>query len=1086
MTTALNEWLSVEGGAQQSGRWRRIGAARAAAEPGVFVVDLRGMDVSPDQLDGLRLAGSEETSVQAGFPVMETVVEGQILQVRVAEFAAHSDPYLWSFRQPPGFLVRALRDGIGGIGDAGLANLLAHARIGGTLARGPAPAGLLPAQAQAYHACLGTGVWLVWGPPGTGKTRLLQAAICDLIAQGKRVLLVSATNIAVDNALLGVLRQHRPPAGQIVRVGPPQLRQVADDPKVCLPLIVRARLAKVEKKRRDAAVQLKEMLRDEERLHHLRALLAGFDAAAYSNARLRLRRPELACAPLTSALAECEQALDAGAVALVRAQRRLKAADERAAETVEAQRLWQQVEAKAHEAAEVANAATQAEARALTSEASCGLLEEEAALLLQPSGKPRWRDRRAFADIERQIAVARSESAELRSRAAAARATADRFQRDTEAWIRESIARAGFELDEIRDRIEKANDARKSLHDLRLAQQKTVERLATLHHELSSSETAEKLIAECDRRRWPKQHDEAEDLHRRVAQNAPRLEPLKKSHEALQNEYETLARDAQGEIIKGARLVATTLARFRITKAVADGPYDVVLIDEAGAATLPEVLLATAKASACAVLLGDFLQLGAVLPKVIEESNRPDIRRWLIPDVYRHCGITTPEDATNHPGCLIMDTQHRFGPQIMEVANRLAYKGVLKIGGTVRPRAADDPEIVLIDTDGLHELAQVQRTGRSRGWWPAGTLLSRALLDLHNDDGEIAGVVTPYGDQAAATLEALRDIEQPDGQLAEVGTAHRFQGREFPIVIFDTVEGQYGDGMWMAQASMMPGASGWQQKGGRLFNVAVTRVQTRLYVVGSRERILNAPPTTVFGHIAQLFREQKVRFVKATALIAPPAAAGAELGPFGARLAETLARHVEITDVHDELSFYEAFTARLAEARSSIWLWSPWVAARVRTLLPVLREAVGRGVRVTVFVRDPSDTLQQKTNFTDCLTELQAIVPAVVRVNYMHQKIAVIDEHTVMLGSLNALSQRWTREIMLTVRGGHFARKILEHEHAEDFSRPPRCGGCQRNDVDLRRRSDGRWFWRCYNRECPGRRGNRAWTSDVLFSRRQA
>ncbi|WP_066374967.1 AAA domain-containing protein [Herbidospora mongoliensis] len=1086
MITALDEWVRAEGGgARRADRWRRIGAARATAEPGVFVVDVRGLDVGPEQLDGLRLAGPEETSAQAGFRVMEAVVEEQLLRVRVAEFAAPPDPYLWSFRRLPGFLVKALRDGVAGIGDAGLANLLALREIGGTPARGPAPAGLLPAQAQAYRACLGTGVWLVWGPPGTGKTRLLQEAIGDLITQGKRVLLVSATNIAVDNALLGVLKRHRPAAGRIVRVGPPQLRQVADDPEVCLPLIVRARLAKVEKKRRDLAVQLKEVLRDEERSSQLRGLLDGFDPAAYAGARSRLRRPEFACAPLAATVAECEQAFDAGAVARIGAQRRIDAAGRRVAETEEARRLWRRIEEKERGAGEVASAATQAEARALRSEAGCGRLEDEAALLVGPSGRPRLWDRRAFGELERRIAEARAEAAGLRSRAVAARATADRVRRDADASTRDLIARAGFELDEIRARDVEADDARRSLDELRSAQRATAERLAAARRELAASEAAAKLVAECDRRRWPKLHDEAEEVRRRVERDAPRLDPLKKRYEAVQNEYEALERDAQGEIIKGARLVATTLARFRITKAVAEGPYDVVLIDEAGAATLPEVLLATSKASACAVLLGDFLQLEAVQNKVIEDSGRQDIRRWLHPDVFRHCGITTPEEAMGHPGCLVMDTQHRFGPQIMELANRIAYKGVLKAGGTARPRATDDPEIVIIDTDGLHELARVQRTGRSSGWWPAGTLLSRALLDLHNDNGEIAGVVTPYSDQAAATLEALRDIEQPDGRLAEVGTAHRFQGREFPIVIFDTVEAQYGDRMWMAEASLASGATGWQRKGGRLFNVAVTRVQTRLYVVGSGERILGAPSMTAFGQLARLHHDGKVRLVRATALIAPPTAVTEALGPFGARLAETLARHVEITDVHDELSFYETFAARLAEARSSIWLWAPWVATRVRSLLPALRDAVGRGVRVTVFVRDPGDNLQGKENYIAYLAELQAIVPAIVRVNVMHQKIAVIDEQTVLLGSLNMLSQNWTREIVLTVRGGHFARKILEHEHAEDFSRPPRCAGCQRDEVDLRRRRDGRWFWHCHNRECPARRGNQAWTSDVVFSRHQ-
>ncbi|MEU3539161.1 phospholipase D-like domain-containing protein [Streptomyces paromomycinus] len=77
------------------------------------------------------------------------------------------------------------------------------------------------------------------------------------------------------------------------------------------------------------------------------------------------------------------------------------------------------------------------------------------------------------------------------------------------------------------------------------------------------------------------------------------------------------------------------------------------------------------------------------------------------------------------------------------------------------------------------------------------------------------------------------------------------------------------------------------------------------------------------------------------------------------------------------------------------------------------------------------------------IADLRTIVDVVVPMNVMHQKIAVIDERMVMLGSLNVLSQRWTREVMLTMRGAHFARKLLEHEHAAVFAAPlrPAAGG---------------------------------------------
>jgi hypothetical protein len=142
----------------------------------------------------------------------------------------------------------------------------------------------------------------VWGPPGTGKTRLLQAAVSDLITDGKRVLLVSGTNIAVDNALLGVARERRHQPGQIVRVGPRQLREIADDPQISLPLMVRARLAEVEDQRRAAAMDLLEMDRREEHLRGAERQLAGFDAAAYEAAAELLTGPGSTLAEVTVAV----------------------------------------------------------------------------------------------------------------------------------------------------------------------------------------------------------------------------------------------------------------------------------------------------------------------------------------------------------------------------------------------------------------------------------------------------------------------------------------------------------------------------------------------------------------------------------------------------------------------------------------------------------------------------------------------------------------------------------------------------------------------------------------------------------------
>ncbi|WP_026424411.1 hypothetical protein [Actinokineospora inagensis] len=108
--------------------------------------------------------------------------------------------------------------------------------------------------------------------------------------------------------------------------------------------------------------------------------------------------------------------------------------------------------------------------------------------------------------------------------------------------------------------------------------------------------------------------------------------------------------------------------------------------------------------------------------------------KWLVPDAFTHCGIRTPEDVEDNPGCIGLRHQFRFGPSLRKLANDVVYRvladGFTETGG--RPPA--DTEIVLVDVHGLAEINQVRRSTRYAGWWAVGALLARALAEHHAAD----------------------------------------------------------------------------------------------------------------------------------------------------------------------------------------------------------------------------------------------------------------------------------------------------------------------------------------------------------------
>ncbi|MFC4909889.1 AAA domain-containing protein [Actinomadura gamaensis] len=1026
-------------GAKESTGDRCLGRAEpdAVRGHGWYEVAIRGERFDPDRLADAYLA-SESGAAERRYSLIEVVQDGAILRLRAGSHAPRYGLCFWVRDTGGSKLSEALLDGLRRMVPNRLAEDFALGRLAPVRMRADPPPGFNEQQRLAWSAGTARGLSVVWGPPGTGKTSVIARMIEDLLARGKTVLLVSGTNVAVDNALLKAATSLRPAPGTMLRVGPPAVPEVADDGRICLTRLQEAMLSELMQRAEAMSAEIEELRgRDEIReVEEAEQALSDFDPDAYQEAERRIRHRaeaerrandvkgrERSCAQAEARLAQAVSAETSAHAAWS------DTADSRA-HLQAAAHLWDELSGRRLERdrAQAEAAHLQAEHQRLKIELDLHDRQPPVARLRARSHRRRleaatdaaWSRWTVAADHARGIQDNLTAiEPELIRRMGAARASAryteqeiERRRQEYEAAQRD-VATARHELQHARGDLEQAKN---SAHQAAAKPHPTPEDLD--------------LVARADAEGLPALAERLSGL--RLSANAvlQRLDVLEREHEKVMDEWRKLSRDAARKLVAAARVVATTLARLRINTDVHRRRYDHVIVDEVSASTPLEVLYALGLAEEGATLLGDFFQNGPIVLPQLQRSQDPAVRTWLQRDPFEAVGITGVARARGLPGCVVLTEQYRFGPAITALANAVAYEGLLQVASRTRD------EIVLIDVDGLPEaLAQVQRDGKSRKW-AIGPLIARALAEHHLAQGESkVGVVTPYKPQRELTESVLAD--SGTSARVEVGTVHSFQGREFDTVILDLVEDGTG---WMTRDSL--GAR-------RVFNVGATRARHRLYVV------VNSAVVHRGGGVLRKLREVleagAVTVVRAADLLGLHEEEAPGEGP-AHEVWDALRTYVKVIDLYDEERLPAELIRRIEQAESSIWLWSPWAATRVAEFLPPLRAAVDRGVRVRVIMLPDWDL--KGTRFEPFAERVTAALPDVIFMRNQHQKIVVIDQRLVLLGSMNLLSHRRSRgrrEIMALFESRSLARHVLEHERADALSRPPTCPECgRRAEIELR------------------------------------
>jgi len=671
---------------------------------------------------------------------------------------------------------------------------------------GVAPLPALPAafshptnsQQHAIQQALGNEVSYIIGPPGTGKTATLAAIAYALIKADKTALIVSHTNIAVDNAILKLAEyaDGTPElrAGRIVRFGPPQLAAVRNQPhgKYIYPPHIASRIGQ------ELDVQ-----------------------------KMRIR------AVRTQLLAEWDATQGARRQAQTDWQTERKwLSDTSRSMQIELKPLQQQEQTRQSDLqVRLAQASRDQSAAVAKVRTVDDTLTQHVLLQSQCTNE------------RTQLKVVEMKLSEILAQAQHMNAIA-RFLRGINV---ENTARELSNVKQRRWQVEKAsselNQQLETLHGERMQAEQQHElaarRLQALETERQQSSPSARRIKELQQAIEQaqrtlaigddahRQREQAQRSHQRDHQRA--LDQLNGELAAVEAQLTNLERN----IVTNAQVVATTLSKLYMNPTLRDRRFDMVIIDEVSIAPLPTVLVAATHAEQAIIAIGDPKQLAPI----VQAKDDAGARKWLGRDLFGVAGVTLEGAAHEDTRSVLLDTQFRMQPAISRIARKHVYEGLLHNGipdqtGVILPVPASP--LVLCDTSDAHPVTTRPSSGRSRyneyHILCTIALAKQVLASLPQINAADAttqyrvGIATPYRPQAQRLQTALKEDKLT--ATIRAGTVHSFQGLEFEAVIFDTVESPP-----IYVSDLMAGGIGSDAM--RLVNVAVTRPKHKLIIVAN-------------------------------------------------------------------------------------------------------------------------------------------------------------------------------------------------------------------------------------------------------------
>lgn len=574
-----------------------------------------------------------------------------------------------------------------------------------------------------------------------------------------------------------------------------------------------------------------------------------------------------------------------------------------------------------------------------------------------------------------------------------------------------------------------------------------------------------------------------------------------KRQEAIETELKQLDEQitkVSVQVILNAKVIGTTLAKSYLSDEIQSRVFDTIILDEASMAAIPALWCAAQLAEKNIVIVGDFLQLP---PIVMAETDMA--KKWLGRDIFEVSAAQEMfRSGTLRPNHFVMlNEQYRMKEEIANVVN-IYYKQYSGLKSNDKAERFIESEtdfkkwynskfetdiytsfrkvhsIHLMDTASLNAWVTSVPTGINKSSRLnafsavlsvelAFKLLEKIFVDL------IEPVANPYVLIVAPYKPHIKRIEQiiqdkyhalgydRDMNLIKAGTIHSFQGKEAEIVIFDLVidEPHYIANLFMQTEEI-------NNELQKLFNVAISRAKYKLFFVGNFNYCKKKAKTNSLGSLLDYLItkkkypliDAKIHFPNMTFI--RPSSKG-------------LPQIKYMMEICKEDAFFQKIKNDIQNAKKRIIIYSPFMTEKaVAPLLPYLKDAISKSCEVVVITKtidEISPGIQSQKQKCESILTKSGI--AVIHKKGMHEKIIIIDDDTVWIGSLNLFSFGGnTREIMCKIISKEGAKEfaeiydiehIIESVNHNEERTCPICG----KEVIMAESDSAGYYWRCIDKD---------------------